>query len=63
MSNDLFKLSDDLGEQRNLADDRPDFRKRLANELQRYLASADAQAPVDKRTGRPVPLPGARDNN
>ncbi len=54
----LFNLSEDLGEQRNLADERPDVRKRLANELRRFLASVDAQMPIDKKTGKPLPLPG-----
>lgn len=54
---ELFNLSEDLGEQHNRADERPGLRKRLANELHGFLASVDAQMPIDKRTGKPVPKP------
>jgi hypothetical protein len=30
----------------------------LANQLRRHLIEVDAQMPTEKKTGRPVPLPG-----
>ncbi len=56
---ELFNLADDLGEYHNLADERPEVRKRLARELGQYLESVDAQVPVDKQSGQDVPLPGS----
>jgi len=53
---ELFNLRDDLGEQHNRAADRPDLVRDLAARLRRYLQSVDAQMPVDKKTGQPVPL-------
>lgn len=54
---ELFNLADDLGESQNLADAQPEIRKRLAQKLRVHLTSVDAQMPVDKTTGEPVPLP------
>ena len=54
---ELFHLTEDLGEQRNLADEKPEIRKRLAQQLRRWLIDVDAQMPIDKQTGKPVPLP------
>ncbi len=56
---ELFNLVDDLGEYHDLAGKRPKVRDRLAQELGEYLRRIDAQMPVDKRTGKTVPLPGA----
>ena len=54
---ELFNLAEDLGEQANLADDQPDVRDRLAAELGRYLASVEAQMPINKATEKAVPYP------
>lgn len=56
---ELFNLADDLGEQHDLADKRPQVRDRLARELGDYLAGLNAGVPVDTKTGDPVPLPGS----
>ena len=55
---ELFNLAEDLGEQRNKANESPEVRERLAAELRQFLVSVDALMPVDKRTGKPVPYPG-----
>ncbi|MBN1341982.1 MAG: sulfatase [Phycisphaerae bacterium] len=55
---ELFNLAEDIGETRNLAEAKPEIRERLARELGEYLKRVDAQMPVDRRTGRPVALPG-----
>ncbi len=56
---ELFNLADDLGERRSLARERPEIVRRLAGRLGDYLLEVKAQMPVEKRTGKPVPLPGA----
>jgi arylsulfatase A-like enzyme/lysophospholipase L1-like esterase len=55
---ELFDIAEDLGEQNNLADKKPEIRNRLAAELGRYLQSLDALMPITKATGNPVPYPG-----
>jgi arylsulfatase A-like enzyme len=55
---ELFNLTEDLGETRNLVDDQPAVAGRLANQLRRHLIEVDALMPIVKETGRPVPLPG-----
>lgn len=57
---ELFNLAEDLSETRNLAGAQPQRVAELAGDLGRYLASVDAQMPLDKRTGKPVPLPGVQ---
>jgi len=57
---ELFNLADDLGETCNLARERPEIVRRLAGRLRDYLVEVKAQMPVEKRTGKPVPLPGAQ---
>ena len=54
---ELFDLAKDLAEQHNLAREQPETRRRLAVQLREHLVAVDAQMPIDKRTGRPVPLP------
>ena len=41
----FFDLSNDLGEQHNLAEQRPDVVERLRNRLTEYLTAVDAQLP------------------
>ena len=54
----LFHLGTDLGETRDLAAERPDRVDELAEALAIALRRYNAQMPIDKRTGRAVPLPG-----
>ncbi len=55
---ELFNLADDIGEQHNLADERPEIRLHLANALRKQLIRFGAQMPIEKKSGRPVELPG-----
>ncbi len=55
---ELFNLAEDLGETRNLAGQQTRRVAELAGKLRRYLEGVAAQMPTDKRTGKPVPLPG-----
>ena len=55
---ELFNIAEDLGEQANQADSRPELRNRLAGELRVFLERVAAQAPTDKETGQPVAWPG-----
>lgn len=54
---ELFDLTHDLGETTNLADNEPKRLRDLADELTAILQQHDAPMPIDKATGRPVPLP------
>lgn len=60
-SYELFQLVDDLGEQTNLAQQNPEIRDRLAGHLAEYLVSVQAQMPIDKATGKPVPYPMSKE--
>jgi arylsulfatase A-like enzyme len=55
---ELFNLRDDLGERRNLTEQEPERANELIQELAVFLRESNAQMPIDKTTGRPVPLPG-----
>jgi len=57
-SYELFNLEKDIREQNNLAGERPDRRRELAEKLGEYLQRVEAQMPVHKKTGGRVPLPG-----
>lgn len=54
---ELFNLADDLGETRDRSKSEPERVRALAAELSAYLKRHDAPMPVEKATGRPVPLP------
>lgn len=56
---ELYNLKNDIGEQNNLADKNPKKVKQLARELTRKLKKWDAQMPLYKATGQPVPYPDA----
>ena len=58
---ELFNLAEDLIEQHNLADDQPDIRDRLATELAEYLASIEAQMPINNATGEAVSYPASQE--
>jgi arylsulfatase A-like enzyme len=54
---ELFDLAHDLGETTNLAGAHPDKVRALASRLTQHLTAVNAQMPVEKATGRPVPWP------
>lgn len=54
---ELYDLSTDLGEQRNLAAERPEKVKELAAELGSRLRGWKAPMPTVRRTGKPVAMP------
>jgi arylsulfatase A-like enzyme/lysophospholipase L1-like esterase len=56
-SYELFDLANDLPEQRNLAEAKPGLRDNLARQLRDYLITVDAQMPIQKSSGLPVPYP------
>jgi arylsulfatase A-like enzyme/lysophospholipase L1-like esterase len=55
---ELFDLSKDIGETNNLADRHPEIRDRLAHKLGDTLSDVDAQMPLHRESGEPVPYPG-----
>ncbi len=60
---ELFNLTTDLSEKNDLSEQEPDVRDRLADLLGNYLASVQAQMPIKKATGLPVPYPSATASN
>ena len=54
---ELFNINRDIGETDNLFEEKQEIAKQLAVELRDFLRQADAQMPIDKGTGKPVPLP------
>ena len=56
---ELFNLTVDLSEKKNLADDKPEIRQKLAKQLGQYLKHVDAQMPTLRGNGQPVSLPGS----
>lgn len=65
---ELYNLSEDLGETKNVAGAHPDVVAWLGQEIVDYLIEIDAQLPVDQATGEPVSLPaieklGLRDSD
>ncbi|MFW6277693.1 MAG: sulfatase [Prolixibacteraceae bacterium] len=54
---ELFNLKTDLGENHNLADEKPEKLKELARELTNYLEKREAPMPRVKETGKEVPYP------
>lgn len=54
---ELYNITDDIGELKNLAADQPQKVKELAGKLGRYLRSVDAQRPSFRATGNPVAWP------
>ncbi|PHS11201.1 MAG: sulfatase [Blastopirellula sp.] len=58
---ELFNIAQDLSEQVNLAESKPEIRNRLAKKLAWYLASVKAQMPISKATGKAVPYLNTED--
>ena len=56
---ELYNLNDDIGETHNLLDTNLTIANELAHTLHDYLTAIDAQPPIDKTSGQPVPLPPA----
>jgi arylsulfatase A-like enzyme len=54
---ELFNILDDIGEQNNLAHEYPHKVHELSRKLGEYLRNLDAQRPVYKVNGQPVPWP------
>lgn len=54
---ELYNITEDIGEKRNLADDQTVKRNELAVKLGTYLRKVDAQRPSFKVNGKPVPWP------
>jgi arylsulfatase A-like enzyme len=54
---ELFDIKSDIGETHNLADEKPDIRRKLAKELAEHMKAVDAQMPIDKSSGKPLPYP------
>lgn len=54
---ELFNIDTDLSEKENLAERQPAKTRELAELLTNRLRSMSAQMPVDRKTGKPIPLP------
>lgn len=54
---ELFNISEDIGEQKELSVQHPDIVKRLSKQLGKYLRKADGQRPSFIATGKPCPWP------
>lgn len=54
---ELYNLRDDIGEKENLAADRPEKLRELAQVLTDFLEEAGALLPTDKRTGKRIEYP------
>jgi arylsulfatase A-like enzyme len=57
---ELYDLAADLGEARDLMRIQPQTGARLATTMRAALAKAEAQMPLDPKSGAPVPLPHDR---
>jgi len=54
---ELFNLKEDIGETKNLLEERPDKAKELAKIVSDYLREVGAQIPSYKISGEKVPYP------
>jgi arylsulfatase A-like enzyme len=54
---EVFNLADDIGETKDLASAQPERVRQLAAQLREFLVRVNAQMPLDRRTGKTVPLP------
>lgn len=55
---ELFDLSADIGEDHDLSSEYPEKLRELTDILNKTLKARDAQMPMEKRTGKPLALPG-----
>lgn len=53
----LYHVTQDIGEQQDLANQHPEIVKQLSKELSDYLRERNAQRPSLKATGKPIPYP------
>lgn len=56
-SKELYNITKDIGEHKNLVTENPEIVAKLSKELGGYLRSVNAQMPIDKRTGEVVEWP------
>ena len=54
---ELFNIKEDIGETNNVAAQNSRLVKKMATRLSQYLSEVEAQMPVVKATGTPVPMP------
>lgn len=54
---ELFNISDDIGERKNIFSENQDIAMKLAQKLGEELQSKNAQMPLIRETGKPVPWP------
>ncbi len=54
---ELYNIAQDIGERIDLANEKPEKCKELSQQLGQWLKSVDAQVPINKVTGLPVPFP------
>jgi arylsulfatase A-like enzyme len=54
---ELYDLEQDVGEEADLAQTRPEVVHTMAREMHDWMVEVDAQTPVSKATNKPVPLP------
>ena len=54
---ELYDLTEDLGETRDLAADRPDVVRRLLDDLDAWYDRTGASRSIDRATGEPIPMP------
>ena len=53
----LYHVTQDIGEQQDLANQHPEIVEQLSKELSDYLIERNAQRPSLKATGKPIPYP------
>ncbi len=54
---ELYDLADDISETKNLATEKPEIARKLCGDLRKTLERMGAQTPIDRDTGKPLPLP------
>jgi arylsulfatase A-like enzyme len=54
---ELYNITDDLGEQKNLSETNVELCNELATALLQHLTKVRAQFPIDKKTGQPLTIP------
>lgn len=54
---ELYDLARDLGEQHDLANERPDLVQRMREDLHAWMQAVEAQRPLDKSSSAMLPIP------